>query len=549
MAKGASLRIIFQTNVHKAMILILIFIVSLPVSRSYLYLDTVSFSLLAQAIDLSESPYLINEPNRKVLRVPYLNQGKTLHCWLYSAGMVITYYGVQFDPDIVLNRLGKGFNAELHSLEWDRFFNVLRELYNIRFIRLSNVRRDENRIKELIVSEISNARPVIMAFRARIYYSKEKIGHTVVITGYIDQGSRFNLTIHDPSGWLFFSVLGAGAEGRGYYRRIDGVEAKDTATTYHVSIDLKELLKSLERIDFLAFVRSSLRPNPPRIVVTPIASTIHPYLTTNKLCDIDTGGFYLGESEFYHNNYLPRSLWYPIPIANRDGSLSLLTYVYPNTNRSSKFTVNIDILGVHRHRQFIQFILIESIKYTVKINSFSDINISCGDRCSAGSNYAAIILELRHYADFILVDIRVVEEQYPQRLVYVWDSFMVYIYDEVAKTSLRITAESFLDIYVGIKYLSESERQVDLYFSYKLHPFLPLEIIHPQECRAILAGERPSRSEGGYYHTCSVVVKNDVKTLNIKISIWRSIWWSSGPVLSVQIPIDITNYCISAAVH
>lgn len=503
--KTKSLKISDSKNVALALVLAIVLISTLEPYFT-------SVTLMVRASDQYEGPYLINEANTKVLRVPYLYQDHVGECWLYAVGMVVAYYGKQFKPDVVLNNLGFGFDRGLNIAEEGlKLTHIIHKLYEVELeykytswlgkpslLSTKSLKIDE--IKKFVVFEIENERPIILLFSAYSPISNRKIGHAVVITGYSIDDSEFYLTINDPSGSLIFDVM------KGNAFRIDGSEVYDYYHSYQVKVSLSELLQRVDSVNFL-FVKTPPRtgPRPPRVTV--YLFTDNPNAIT-EIYNVTRSSYHVTATKFYHNNYLERSLWYRIPIVKAGSNLSMYVFVYPNTNRKANFTTVIKVIS--RSTYGFEWQTEGSLK--IRVINLSTVELKClttlpGWRCQIWHVTSVAMIVKVDSAGAIRVTVAAYDEN-SGSLEYEWGSFDLYVYDEVVSAH-----HEMFDVYAGIlERINDGKRKVDLYFASRHNNLLSISA----PCKLEIPRSTPDPRFGGYYGYCSTEVEEHDSRLVIR---------------------------------
>lgn len=467
-------------------------------------------STLRTQVTPSESPYLVNEQDKKILRVPYLHQDYVGHCWLYAAGMIVTYYGARFSPDDVLNLTSKGFNAGLSPSEMNKFSQTLSKLYGITLNHAGSKGQLKLEVLEnLIISEINKAKPIYLVVFGTDTRG-EKGAHAVVVTGYIKNKNGLYVTINDPSGWLTHGVLGSNY-------RFDG-SFVNTFEVYHVLVKLEDLYNKLTEIDVYT-VNTNLTPNPPKVIV--YAYTISPQISNLILYNMTERTYNSRDTRFYHNNYMDRSLWYEIPIASLGSVLNIWLFVYPNTMIQHSFVTIVTVIAndLHIGRQTYEY------EFEVSVSNISTRSIKCTRNCHHVSPTNQIIFPLIHTGN-ITVLVETFDKDTNKR-EYVWGPIDVYVYENVISSYWTDPdSSSSLVVFAGVNKRYDGKKIVDLYLSYRVPiPRFPssftsrheIEIYYPSCNGPIkLIGESPSEKGGGYYKTCSLILNETTKMLTIK---------------------------------
>jgi len=475
--------------------------------------------MLARASDgasyaVSDDPYLVNNETMKVLRVPYLHQDLVNECWLYSAGMIVAYYVGDFDPDVVLNKLGKGFDAEFNILlEHGEFKKVLKDVYGIKLSidLLQPIFLSERELMDLVVSEISNARPLLFMASARL--SGKKVGHVIVITGYYVNASGFYIVVNDPSGAFTHDIWGA-------TRRFDGSFA-EPMSAYGVLVDLKRVWNTTTCRFVVTVEEGPSKPNPPEAVV--YAYTWKPYATTTPYDSLRRSCEKWSTTHFYHNNYLDKSLWYPIPIIKVQEPVDFTIWVYPNTLQPKELNLYVGVT----HEDVHGFVVSATDKLSVKIHNYSYAEIISPGRTLfnyyPSGQTSSIDLSIYPWSAGIMqVRLTLIDEA-ASSSVFEWGPVELYVYHETSRLCVE-KSECKVDVVAGILYDDPHEKKiVDLYVAFSSPALLEFPIYTPlctfkliRPSHHLFTKAQPHKTLGGYYYTYRMEIPKDQNSISIE---------------------------------
>jgi len=478
---------------------------------------------------INEDIFLVNNQTTKVLRVPYLHQNSVEECWLYAMGMIVAYYTGSFDPDLVLNKVGKGFNTGL-QLGWNIFnriispdfqslYNAIRELYGIEFTWLEF--KDKSKFIDLVVYEISNGRPLYFLGNGE---------HAIVITGYHKNSSGFYIVVNDPSGYYASNLWNS-------WLRFDGSIIKSYSEEYGVLVDINKVYETLgDRVIVSTIKNAPLRPNPPEAIV--YSFTQQPEVLVNSLYDSSRQIYEEARSYFYHNNYLSRSLWYPISVVNDQSYTYFFIYVYPNTLQQREFVLEVNVTQISLDGRIISYV----DELDVIVYNYSHVMIVKSPSAIlqyTPHNDKAISLYFQPgTASVLQVEFRLIKKATTRDLTYKWGPIEVYVYHDIAYLTI-VREGAKIGIIAGIIYQrKQGLKTIDLYISFEENQNIKLfELTKP--CQYVFHETQPSPFKGGYYYTCKLTIPLSQDKVNLE-GILRVKPASWLPWLTKEIPISVS---------
>jgi Mg-chelatase subunit ChlD len=503
----------FSTESRHTIALILIAIL-IP-SITPIQLPSTTLIAQRQTSTPSNDIYLVNNATTKVLRVPYLHQDGVGHCWLYALGMIIAYYTGSFNPDIILNKMGKGFDVGLNPfLELEKLRRVVKELYGIEFSSIKNVNKSEStELIKIIKNEITNGRPIYLFGSVWVWKPLYIVNHVIVITGFHENITGFYIVVNDPSGYFTNDVWKAtaridgstlGIDSRGFYE-------------YGVLVSIDRVVKTLWYSGILTIVNA---PNP-----KPPEATVHAYTwqpsASYYLYDSEWKRLQLNSTRFYHNNYLNKSLWYPIPIvSSKESYVDFYIFIYPNILQQREFILEVNVTKINLNGKVVSYL----DKLNVLVYNYSYAQIS-SDGLTPFSYIPymknSILFSLNpHGASTIQVSFKLTAKNATRDLICKWGPVEIYVYHDVAL--LVIKRPGIKLIFVGgVIYEQEKGLQiVDLYVSSTVDSILfgiikkaYFAMIKP--CKYVFIDTIPSSEKGGYYYVCRLMLPMNQSSIEI----------------------------------
>jgi Mg-chelatase subunit ChlD len=436
-------------------------------------------------------------------------------------GMIIAYYTGSFNPDIILNKTGKGFNTGLglYSEDIDKLFTIVKELYGIEFTSLMNKSKDE--LIKIIKNDISTGKPVYFVGNGK---------HAVVITGFHVNNTGFYIVVNDPSGYYTYDVWNATVRIDGSSLDIDGRGSYE----YGVLVSINKVFETLGNNVFVSTILNAPNPKPPEATV--YAYTDHPIAVSLLFFNSASLTFVSKETRFYHNNYLDKSLWYPIPILDSQGSLVEFTiFVYPNTYWQKEFILEVNVTQISLNGKVISYL----DKLDVVVYNYSYVEIR-KPSSTIFNYYQSINKPLTLGLSFgvastIQVSFKLTAKNATSDLIYKWGPVEIYVYHDVALLSV----ENFgvkIDFIAGIIYKRERSLQiVDLYvkYSYSISSSFRFSFNMTKPCLYHFNATTPHPERGGYYYVCRLELPINQSSIEIRGTLCNI--WNINKVLNLPI--------------
>jgi Mg-chelatase subunit ChlD len=519
----------FSTESRHTIALILIAIL-IP-SITPIQLPSTTLIAQRQTSTLSNDIYLVNNATTKVLRVPYLHQDGVGHCWLYALGMIIAYYTGSFNPDIILNKTGKGPDSGLFRREWDKLHSVVKELYGIEFSSLKKV--DKNELIKIVKDEITNGRPIYLA-----HFAID--GHAIVITGFHENNTGFYIVVNDPSGYYTANLWRATVRIDGSILPIPSNKSIRGIYEYGVLVDVDQVFKTLGGGVLVSIIKSAPDPKLPEATV--YAYTYSPWATF-YLYNSEWKRLQLNSTRFYHNNYLNKSLWYPIPIVNsQKGHVNFIIFVYPNIQWQEEFILEVNVTQISLNGKVISYL--DKLDVMVYNYSYVEIRKPSSTIFSYSQSIKKDYITLRlcfSEASTIQVSFRLTAKNMTRDLIYKWGPVKIYVYHDVAL--LVIERHGIKLIFVGgVIYEREKGLQIiDLYVSSIIFGRAKFDMIKP--CKYVFEYTMPSADKGGYYYVCRLMLPINQSSIEISGRIVKKSWiWEQSYEINEMLNLPSTGF-------